>query len=119
MPPLPIWTLTASGISGGSEGQKLAGCHIIVNNAGNAYEFTAPNISEVLASTTGNVLPLPPFTFPPFIYRGLEWTIGILKLPIGAPATGTWSTSAESGNFVAQAGEALAGDEAASSAGAD
>ena len=118
MPPLPIWTLNASGISGGSEGQLLAGCHIIVNAAGTAYEFTAPNISDVLASTTGNVLPMPPFTFPTFTYKGLVWSIEVLSLPVGAPATGTWSTSAESGNFVAQAGEALGDDEAASSASA-
>jgi hypothetical protein len=119
-PPTPsVWTLNASGINGGSNGKLLAGCHIILNAAGTAYEFTAPNISHIL-STAGPPLPTPAFTFPEFEYKGFEWIIEVISLPVGATGSGAWSTPPgdESGEFILQAGGIMADDEAASSASA-
>lgn len=121
----PEWTLNASGITpADSAGQKkLAGCHITQNSAGTAYEFTKPNITEVLA-TSGPPLPTLPFTFPTFSYKDLDWSITVSTLPSGANGTGTWSTPGsgpadtgpESGDYTAQSGSEVGTDAAASSA---
>jgi hypothetical protein len=121
----PIWTLNASGITpAGSAGeQKLAGCHITQNSAGTAYEFTKPNINEVLA-TSGPPLPTLPFTFPTFAYKDLDWNITVSTLPSGANGSGTWNTpgsgvagtAPESGDYTAQSGSGVDADAAASSA---
>lgn len=125
MPPsTPIWTLNASGITpAGSAGRTdLAGCHITENDTGTAYEFTEPNINNVLSTTTGSSLPTVPFDFPEFTYDGLQWNIRVTTLPAGANGSGTWSTpgdevketAPQSGDFTAQAGAGLGEDEAAS-----
>ena len=113
----PVWTLSINGISGGSVGRLLAGCHITENATGTAYEFTAPNINEVL-SVTASPLPRVPFTFPPFSYKGYMWTIVVISLGVGVNVTGTWAASAESGEYVAQPGLEMAEEDAASSASA-
>ena len=122
--PSPVWTLNASNIGGGSDGQDLAGCHITTNAAGTAYEFTKPNISEVLA-TYGPPLPTTSFTFPAFDYKDLKnWSISVtLPLTAGSNGSGSWSipsqkrTGAQNGTFTAQAdGTPVDAEDAASSA---
>jgi len=72
--PTNVWTLHANGISGGSNGQDLVGCHITKNSAGTAYEFTAPNINTILSVTQTTTLPTAPFTFPQFGYDDkVDW----------------------------------------------
>ena len=119
---MPIWTLTANNIGGGSDGQDLAGCHITQNAAGTAYLFTKPNINEVL-STMGPPLPTTSFTFPAFDYKDLKnWSISVtLPLTVGSNATGSWSipgqkrTGNQSGTYTAQSdGTTDDADEAAS-----
>jgi hypothetical protein len=123
-PPPPIWTLPASLITGGSAGVKLAGCHITTDAAGTAYEFTEPNITKVLSTTTGSSLPSVPFTFPTFSYKGLDWNITVTSLSVGVNGHGTWSTPGnetlptgpENGDYTAQAGAGFEEDDAAHSA---
>jgi len=111
-----VWTIRASGVTGGSTKSDLVGCHITTNSAGTAYEFTDNNINTVLATTTGTSLPTPPFTFPSFGLDGYTWTIVVNTLTGGAggnQAQGTWSNDAssiagaEGGNYTAQAGSTV------------
>jgi len=125
--PTNIWTLHANGISGGSNGQDLVGCHINQNAAGTAYQFTAPNITNVLSTTTGTTLPTAPFDFPEFTYDNDTWNISVSTLSGGAAsnqAQGSWhsddahdikETGPQSGEWTAQAGS-TAGDDLAASA---
>jgi hypothetical protein len=127
---MPIWTIRASGVSGGNTKSDLVGCHITTNDAGTAYEFTNNNITDILATTPGTSLPTPPFTFPSFGLDGYTWTIAVNTLTGGAggnQAEGTWSNdapsiaAAEEGNYTAQAGSTVEDDipeEDASSASA-
>ena len=122
-----VWTLHANGISGGSNGQDLVGCHINQNAAGTAYQFTAPNITNVLSTTTGTTLPTAPFDFPEFTYDGDTWNIHVSTLTAGSgsnQAQGSWAsddsndikeTGPQSGEWTAQAGS-TAGDDLAASA---
>jgi hypothetical protein len=57
---------------GGETGILLDGCEIRLNKEGDAYELIA-----VLAKTPGKELPIAPFEFPPFAFRGLIWTVGV------------------------------------------
>ena len=123
--PTNIWTLHANGISGGSNGQDLVGCHINQNAAGTAYQFTAPNVTNVLSTTTGTTLPTAPFDFPEFTYAGDTWNISVSTLSGGAvsnQAQGSWDsddenkikeTGPESGEWTAQAGATVGDDMAA------
>ena len=128
----PVWTLNASGIiPPGPPGSQLAGCHITKNSAGTAYQFTAPNITNVL-STSGPPLPTASFTFPQFTYAGFNWIIEVnLPLTPGANGSGTWSivspklafasgthghgrglpTAPQSGEYTAQAGSQTGEDD--------
>ncbi len=130
-PTTPVWTLHGKDITGEGNGKLLAGCHITVNDAGTAYEFTKPRIQDVLSTTLGSTLPVPPFTFIAFAYKGFDWTIEVKSIPLGAAAHGTWATAAtpphvkdidptapQSGEYTAQAGGTVVDDNAASSAGA-
>jgi hypothetical protein len=123
--PTNVWTIHASGITGGSQGQDLVGCHINQNAAGTAYQFTAPNITNILSTTTGTTLPTAPFSFPRFTYDGNTWDIYVSTLNGGASsnqAEGNWDTNAEnntketdpqSGEWTAQAGATVGDDIAA------
>jgi len=125
--PTNVWTLHANGISGGSNGQDLVGCHITKNSAGTAYEFTAPNINTILSVTQTTTLPTAPFTFPQFGYDDNTWNIAVTTLdggPSSNQAEGTWGTlgkpsiketGPQSGEWTAQAGS-TAGDDLAASA---
>jgi hypothetical protein len=127
--PSPILTLNASGITpANSYGHaKLAGCHITTNAAGTAYEFTEPNINNVLA-TAGPPLPTVPFSFPQFHFHEVDWTVTVNTLPMGAneSGSGTWSTpgngpddtiNPQNGDFTAQTGGIVTVDETAAAAG--
>ena len=110
--PQNVWTLNANNISGGSDGQKLAGCHIVQN--GDTYQFTKPNINDVLA-TVGPPLPTSAFPFPAFHYKDVDnWGIGSNPLVPGQNALGSWFVDADqqSGTYTA----VYDADEAASSA---
>ena len=123
--PTPIWTISNNDVSGGSNGSLLVGCHITKNAAGTAYEFTQPNINNVL-STDGPPLPTVPFTFPSFTYQGFTWTITVNSLGLNADVDGTWATAAtpeiedvpaQQGDYTAQTGGGpMAADGAASHA---
>ena len=111
----PVWTISASGISG--EGRKLVGCHI--KQTPTNYQFTAPN-NDVLATTSGTTLPQ---TFSPFNYENLDWVVALLTAVVGGNATGEWNVAAtpqdftpESGNYIAYTGLGIDEGEAASSA---
>jgi hypothetical protein len=115
----PPWTVNASGMPVGSDGLLLVGCHITVNAAGTAYQFTKPNITEVLSTTTGTTLPTPTFSFPTFSYKDQDWTISVTSLPANANGGGTWSTpggkkrtGSQNGDYTAQAGTGTDEDEA-------
>ena len=115
----PIWTINASGITPpGSNGVDLVGCHITENASQTCYEFTQPNITNILAFTPGSSLPSLPFTFPEFSYDGLNWLVTVNSLPVGATGSGTWNnpltmgkvkdpTPPTSGDFTAQSGSGL------------
>jgi hypothetical protein len=114
-----VWTIRASGVTGGSTKTDLVGCHITTNDAGTAYEFTDNNITTVLATTPGTSLPTPPFTFPSLGLAGYTWTIVVNTLiggPGGNQAQGTWSNdapsiaAAEEGTYTAQAGSTVEDD---------
>jgi hypothetical protein len=115
-----IWTLSAADVSGGTDGKKLAGCHI-VQNATN-YTFTKPDWT-VLSTSTGTTLPTGSFTFPSFDYKDITgWSVTMQAPP--AVSTQNWGAdnwsfpnqpliegtgpiSGESGEFTAQAGSGL------------
>lgn len=108
-----VWTIHANGLTGGNDKSNLVGCHINTNASGTAYEFTQPNINNVLSTTSGTSLPTPPFRFPSFSYAGYTWTIDVNSLTAGAgnnEAQGNWSdnnpsiSDDETGTWTAQAG---------------
>jgi len=132
MPPTqPEWTLTAKDTHG-TDGQLLVGCHITINATNTAYQFTQPNVNNVLATSTGTTLPTAAFTFPAFNYNGLTGVSITMETPVpsGTNWKGTWSCTGsppmgtpppqgpQSGDFTAQAGTKLGEDESASSANA-
>src|SRR5688500_4238690 len=78
-----VWTINATGVTGGSTKTDLVGCHITTNDDGTAYEFTDNNINTVLATTSGTSLPTTPFTFPSFGLDGYTWTITVNTLTGG------------------------------------
>ncbi len=119
----PIWTLNASGMTGGSNGAKLAGCHI--GQASSVYTFYDPSWNS-LATFSGTTLSCT------FNYNGVDgWTLTLGTAVSGGNATGTWSTPkteferptdipAQSGDYTAQTGGGVVPEEeekAASSAG--
>lgn len=134
-PGTPIWTLNAANISGGSYGDKLAGCHIWQDT--NNYRFTKPDWT-VLASSPGTTLPTAAFTFTPAFTHGnvsgqsiTGWSISMSAPP--TDTTQNWGTdgwlfpdqpsleevpiSGQSGEFTAQAGSGpMPAEEEASSA---
>ena len=121
MTPSPVWTITPEGIGGGSHGKLLVGCHIVLNAAQNAYEFTKPNINDVLTISSGTLLPV---TFPVFSYKGFDWVVTLSTAQVGGTATGTWSIpvtegseafTPDSGDYVAQTGLGAEEEKAASS----
>lgn len=128
-PTPPEWTLSAKHTHG-TFGQLLVGCHIIENSTNTAYQFTEPNVNNVLATSTGTTLPTAAFTFPTFDYNGLTGVSISMDTPVAAGTNwhGTWSctgspsmhsprpTGPQSGDFTAQAGSGLGEDETASSA---
>lgn len=88
MSPSPVWTITASEITPpGPPGDKLVGCHIVLNATQSAYELTKPNINDVLAISSGTTLPV---TFPAFNYKGYHWVVTLVTASIGAGVTVTW-----------------------------
>jgi hypothetical protein len=119
-----VWTINNA--TGGKDKSDLVGCHINLNAAGTAYQFTQPNVTEVLATTPGTSLPAVPFNFPQFPYKGYSWDISVTTLTGGASnnqAEGGWvnsdpSIAAESGGWQAQAGAGAGDDEEVSAASA-
>jgi hypothetical protein len=127
------WTIPASGVTGGSLGQELIGCHIeVVSNAeGTAYEFQQPNGTGVTNTPFASTLPAPPFTFPTFTSdlggnTSANWSISVSTLtggPSGNQAQGGWSNPASPltkptkpeppDTWVAQAGPGLDADDCA------
>lgn len=114
-----VWTIHANGLTGGDTKSNLVGCHINQNAAGTAYQFTAPNINTVLATTSGTTLPTAPFTFDSFSFQNYTWDISVSTLTGGAgsnQAQGSWSNNAASivaeqdGTFTAQAGSTVEDD---------
>jgi hypothetical protein len=103
-----VWTINTGDVAGGKDGSDLVGCHITINAGGTAYQFTEPNINNVLSTTTGNSLPTPPFDFPAFSYDGFTWNIHVGSL--SGSFSGTWRnddptpTADETGTWTAQAG---------------
>ena len=115
-----VWTIHANGLSGGSSKSDLVGCHINENAAGTAYQFTAPNITTVLATTSGTTLPTVPFDFPSFSYQNYNWDISVTTLTGGAgnnQAEGSWGNDAagiaadQGGDWTAQAGATVGDDK--------
>lgn len=123
-PGTPRWTLNAANISGGSDGDKLAGCHIWQDT--NNYRFTKPDWT-LLASSPGTTLPTAGFTFTPaFEHRSITgWTITMSTPPTDTTQSwgvDSWSfpdqpglegtpTTGQSGEFTAQAGSGPMGEE--------
>lgn len=111
-----------SGATGGSNGTHLNGCHITVvtDASGTHYQFTKPNINEILATTPGLSLPTPPFNFPQFRYKEVDWVVMVQTL--GANGGGTWSTpsrkrtGSQNGDYTAQSGGTVHPKKAAHSA---
>ena len=116
--PGKTWTIYANDVSGGSLRENLIGCHLTENAAGNAYEFTEPNINKVLSTTAGSGRPTGAFTFPDFIYNGPTWQIRVGSLSANE-ARGSWLATKdnsegivpEPGSWTAQAGSAAGDDE--------
>ena len=114
----PIWTLNASGLTGGGHKSKLAGCHIGL--ASGTYTFYDPSWNS-LGTFSGTPLTCT------FNYDSVNgWSIVLSTAVSGSDATGTWNTpaqgqkktGAESGNYTAQTGGGVVPEEeAASSAG--
>jgi hypothetical protein len=115
--PTNIWTINRGDVNGGALGSNLVGCHINENTAGTAYQFTEPNITNVL-STSSTPLPTGAFDFPTFVYSGPTWAIHVSSLSTNQ-ISGSWiattyqleGTSEESGDWTAQAGSGAGGDE--------
>ena len=111
-----IWTIIDAG-------KELQGCHIVFD--GINFEFTEPNRHNVLATTSGPLPPVVPFTFPVFTYLEQEWAITLWTLPEGRDGHGTWAahdrrlhetnppgkkspiTDPQSGDFTAMAGGSI------------
>jgi len=114
----PIWTLNASGLTGGDRKSKLAGCHIGL--ASGVYTFYDPSWDS-LGTFSGTPLSCT------FNYNSITgWTIILSTAVSGGNAAGTWSTPSqgqkktgpESGNYTAQTGGGVVPEEeSASSAG--
>jgi hypothetical protein len=105
-----VWTISANDLKGGNLGSQLLGCHVTENLEGNGYEFTQPDIKQVLGTTAGNALPAGSFAFSGFSYRGANWIIAVFLLD-RKQITGVWGgspqkegTDDESGTWTAQAG---------------
>jgi len=119
-PSPPLWTLNASGLSGGTNSAKLAGCHIAQNSTTSVYTFYDPSWNS-LGTFSGTTLTCS------FNYNGINnWTVTLSTATSGGNATGGWSTPAQggkktgsqSGNYTAQTGAGpISAEEAASSAG--
>ena len=102
---------------------KLVGCHITQN--GNVYQFTKPNINDVLSTVTISP-PTGAFNFPQFNYKDVNnWGITSNPLVPGQNALGSWvvpanpmkRTGQQGGTYTATADGTYAdADEAASSA---
>ena len=92
-PGTPVWTLTAANLSGGSDRTKLAGCHIKINAAGDAYQFTDTNPNTV-KDTVGPPLPTSGTLTFNFNHGGVDgWTLTApLPLTPGVNFSGSWST---------------------------
>ena len=120
------WTINANGVSGGSDGQELVGCHINIVG-GIVYQFTAPDNTE-LATSPGPALPSLPYTFPLIQnFKGYNWSIQLATVTGGSSnnqAQGSWSndhegiTAGQGGDYTAQAGGTVEGDEDADTAAA-
>lgn len=111
MPINNIWTINSA--TGGHGKRHLVGCHIQQTDTG--FNFTKPNISEILASTTGSSLP----TFNDVSYKGYTWTITATSLTPNGPGSGTWENDphiadSEDGDWTAQAGSGEPAESAAS-----
>jgi hypothetical protein len=114
----PLWTLNASGLTGGGHKTKLAGCHIA--QASGVLTFYDPSWNS-LGTFSGSPLSCT------FNYDGVTgWNITSSTAVSGGNATGTWNTpsqgqkktGSESGNYTAQTGGGVVPEEeAASSAG--
>jgi hypothetical protein len=122
-PAPPIWTLNASGMTGGSHGAKLAGCHI--GQAAGVYTFYDPSW-DTLGTFSGSPLSCS------FNYNGINgWNVTLATAVSGGNANGGWTTPktekerptevpAQSGDYTAQTGGGAVPEEdekAASSAG--
>ena len=120
----PFWTLNANNISGGSDGQKLVGCHVVEWPTN--FTFTKPDWT-VLATSTGTTRPSTAFTFPTFDHRDITgWSIGMPAPPTDTTqnwGADSWSfppqtvkrTGGQSGTFTAQAdGTPVDAEDAAS-----
>ncbi|MFN2531677.1 MAG: hypothetical protein ABR555_10295 [Pyrinomonadaceae bacterium] len=114
-----VWTIHSNGLTGGNDKSDLVGCHVNVDGTGTHYQFTEPNINNVLSTTTGTSLPTPTFNFPSFSYQGHTWEISVTTLTGGASnnqAQGNWNnddpeiTGEQDGTWTAQAGS-TAGDD--------
>jgi hypothetical protein len=127
-PGTPFWTINAADITGGSDGKKLAGCHIVQNPT--YFTITAPDWT-VLAQSTTIGLPTVAFQFPQFPLRDIEgWTVNMSAPPASTSSpwgADSWSFppqpghvkrggSGQNGDFTAQAGSGLGEDEDAASA---
>jgi hypothetical protein len=120
-PAPPLWTLNASGITGGSNGADLAGCHIAQSAAG-VYTLYKPNWDS-LATFSGSPLTCT------FNYDKIDgWSVTLATAVSGGNANGGWSTPGsparpddvgpQSGDYTAQTGGGVVPEEkAASSAG--
>ena len=116
----PDWTINAANLSGGSDGVKLVGCHI-VQNATN-FTFTKPDWT-VLSTSTGTTLPTSSFTFPTFDHRDItDWSVTMSAPPASStqnwgtdswsfPAQGQKRTGGQNGDFTAQSGSGTGEDE--------
>jgi hypothetical protein len=104
------WTIHAGDVSGGTFRENLIGCHVTENAAGTAYEFTEPNINNVLSTTSGTKFPTGAFNFPEFTYNGPTWQISVSSLSPNE-VQGSWLATMdgsegiipERGNWTAQA----------------
>ncbi len=116
--PGKTWTIYAGDVSGGSFRENLIGCCVTENAAGTAYEFTEPNINNVLSTVTGSAFPTGAFNFPEFTYHGLTWQISVTSLSPNE-VQGSWLAGIdrsegilpEPGNWTAQAGSGASDDE--------
>ena len=119
--PDPMWTI-ANGGNQPAIGNDLNGYHI--KKTATAYELYPPNLSaQRLAKVDATSLPV---TFENVTIDGVTWDITVDSLPNSTDA-GTWVTPSQhalrpddvppqSGEFTAQSGGAVAGEDAASSA---